>query len=165
MPTLWQYTRRHASRAIALSYWSAPTIPCASVFAGHRSAGRLYTRSSAGGIQWAVSLSSLHSTNDVSPVAEPCFLLPPQLPGHQSDGRGSQQHCQVPEAVGRACPVLDLPAPPRPQGDFSHAKLWLMDKTIISILIITVCKLLCFLLFVLFHHYLWMRWNLIYDWI
>lgn len=146
MPTLRQYSRRHASRAIALSYWSAPTIPCASVFAGHRSAGCLYTRSSAGGIQWAVSLSSLQSANDVSPVAEPCFLLPPQLPGHQSDGRGPQQHCQVPEAVGRACPVLDLPAPPRPQGDSSHAKLWLMGKKIISILIITV---FCYLFYLI----------------
>lgn len=150
VPTLWQHARLNVSRAIALSYWSAQSIPCLSVFAGHRPARCLYTCSSTGGIQWAVSLLSLQSANDASPVAEPCFPLPPQLLGHQSDGRGPQQYCQVPEAVRWACAVLDLPAPSWPQGDSSHAKFWLVGKKFISILIIAVCKLLCISLLVFF---------------
>lgn len=40
-----------------------------------------------------------------------------QLPGDEPDGRRPQQHREIPEAVGRARAVLDLPAPARTQGN------------------------------------------------
>lgn len=72
VPKPWQYTGRHPS-SNQFCYWSSQTILNASTSAGYRASGCLYTCNSAGGIQWAVSLSSLQIANAVSPVASCVF--------------------------------------------------------------------------------------------